>query len=157
MVSSNRASINEPIGPNRAPLRRAILYRPVGAQRSQHPVSTAAEGGPSQSIWRGVLRRRHASRESLLEALDAELGEGGHAILADAVDAQAGVFGNMSIEGSHSHFVVVEGEPGAAIVVAAWMLDPAVCAAMAIGAAHVSAEALVDLHLGPALTGGAFP
>ena len=28
---------------------------------------------------------------------------------------------------------MVEGEPGAAIVVAAWMLDPAVCAAMEIG------------------------
>jgi hypothetical protein len=48
---------------------------------------------------------------------------------------------------SGADVVVVEGEPGAAIVVAAWMLDPAVCAAMAIGAAHVSAEALVDLHL----------
>ena len=42
--------------------------------------------------------------------------------------------------------VVVEGEPGAAIVVAAWMLDPAACAGMEIGAPHVSVEALVDLH-----------
>ena len=42
--------------------------------------------------------------------------------------------------------VVVEGEPGAAIVVAAWMLDPTVCAGMQIGAPHVSVEALVDLH-----------
>ena len=39
--------------------------------------------------------------------------------------------------------VVVEGEPGAAIVVAAWMLDPAACAGMEIGAPHVSVEALV--------------
>lgn len=48
---------------------------------------------------------------------------------------------------SGADVVVVEGEPGAAIVVAAWMLDPAVCAAMAIGAPHVSVTALVDLHL----------
>lgn len=42
--------------------------------------------------------------------------------------------------------VVVEGEPGAAIVVAAWMLDPAACLGMKIGAPHVSVEVLVDLH-----------
>jgi len=47
---------------------------------------------------------------------------------------------------SGAEVVVVEGQPGAAIVVAAWMLDPAVCAGMQIGAPHVSVEALTDLH-----------
>jgi hypothetical protein len=40
--------------------------------------------------------------------------------------------------------VLVEGEPGAAIVVAAWMLDPVVCAEMTIGAPCVSVEALFE-------------
>ena len=31
-------------------------------------------------------------------------------------------------------------------VVAAWMLDPAACAGMAIGAPRVSLAALIDLH-----------
>ena len=47
--------------------------------------------------------------------------------------------------------VVVEGEPGAAIVVAAWMLDPAACAGMEIGAPHVSVEALVDSSMAVAV------
>ena len=42
--------------------------------------------------------------------------------------------------------VLVEGEPGAAIVVAAWMLDPLVCASMTIGAPRVSLPALAELH-----------
>ena len=42
--------------------------------------------------------------------------------------------------------VLVEGEPGAAIVVAAWMLDPSVCASMTIGAPQVSLPALSELH-----------
>ena len=36
--------------------------------------------------------------------------------------------------------VLVEGEPGAAIVVAAWMLDPLVCASMTIGAPRVPCQ-----------------
>ena len=55
----------------------------------------------------------------------------------------AALYGEMR---SGTDVVVVEGEPGAAIVVAAWMLDPTVCAAMQIGAPHVSVEALADLH-----------
>jgi hypothetical protein len=31
-------------------------------------------------------------------------------------------------------------------VVAAWMLDPVTCAAMAIGAPRVAVSALIDLH-----------
>ena len=46
---------------------------------------------------------------------------------------------------SGTDVLVVEGEPGAAIVVAAWMFDPAACASMQIGAPHVSTEALGDL------------
>jgi hypothetical protein len=42
--------------------------------------------------------------------------------------------------------VLVEGEPGAALVVAAWMLDPLVCASMTIGAPQVSLPALSELH-----------
>jgi hypothetical protein len=42
--------------------------------------------------------------------------------------------------------VLVEGEPGAAIVVASWMLDPSVCASMTISAPQVSLPALSELH-----------
>jgi hypothetical protein len=42
--------------------------------------------------------------------------------------------------------VLVEGEPGAAIVVAAWMLDRLVCASMTIGAPRVSLPAFSELH-----------
>lgn len=42
--------------------------------------------------------------------------------------------------------VVVEEEPGAAFVVAAWMLDPAACVGMEIGAPRVCLEALIDLR-----------
>ena len=42
--------------------------------------------------------------------------------------------------------VLVEGEPGAAIVVTAWMLDPSVCASMTIGAPQVSLAALSELR-----------
>ena len=41
--------------------------------------------------------------------------------------------------------VVVEAEPGAAIVLAAWMLDPAVCATMLLGAPMIDMAGLADL------------
>src|SRR5215475_2970869 len=42
--------------------------------------------------------------------------------------------------------VLVEGEHGAGIVVAAWMLDPAACAALTVGEPQVSVPALCDLR-----------
>jgi hypothetical protein len=42
--------------------------------------------------------------------------------------------------------VHVETAPGVIIVLAAWMLDPAACAGMEIGAPHAEAAALIDLH-----------
>jgi hypothetical protein len=42
--------------------------------------------------------------------------------------------------------VHVEVAPGVITVVAAWMLDPVICAAMQIGAPCVSVSALVELH-----------
>jgi len=42
--------------------------------------------------------------------------------------------------------VVVEGEPGMAIVIAAWMLDRSACAGLEIGEPQVSVPALVDLE-----------
>src|SRR6266571_3905156 len=58
----------------------------------QHAVNTAA------ALFRRSDRRRRSSGrpfvcDDLLEALDTVLGEGRDAILADAVDAQAAVFG----------------------------------------------------------------
>ena len=41
--------------------------------------------------------------------------------------------------------VIVEAEPGVAIVLAAWMLDPAICAAMSLGAPTVDIAGLTDL------------
>ena len=41
--------------------------------------------------------------------------------------------------------VLVEGEQGAGIVVAAWMLDSATCAALTFGEPQVSVAALCDL------------
>jgi hypothetical protein len=43
-------------------------------------------------------------------------------------------------------FVHVEVAPGVVIVVAAWMLDPAACAGMALGAPRVMLAALAELH-----------
>jgi len=40
----------------------------------------------------------------------------------------------------------VETAPGVVIVVAAWLLDPIICAGMQIGAPRVCVTALVDLH-----------
>ena len=58
----------------------------------QHPVNTAA------ALFRRLDRRWRSSgsslfRDSLLEALDAIIGEGWNAILANAINAQATVFG----------------------------------------------------------------
>lgn len=41
--------------------------------------------------------------------------------------------------------VVVEAEPGVAIVLAAWMLDPAVCSTMSLGAPTINIAGLADL------------
>jgi hypothetical protein len=43
-------------------------------------------------------------------------------------------------------YVYLEAAPGVVTVVAAWMLDPVTCAAMAIGAPRVAVSALIDLH-----------
>src|SRR5258705_13306432 len=43
-------------------------------------------------------------------------------------------------------FIHVEVAPGVVIVVAAWMLDPAACAGMALGAPRVMLAALAELH-----------
>src|ERR1700723_993184 len=40
---------------------------------------------------------------------------------------------------------IVEAEPGVAIVLAAWMLDPAICATMCLGPPTVDIAALADL------------
>src|SRR5215472_14197255 len=40
---------------------------------------------------------------------------------------------------------IVEAEPGVAIVLAAWMLDPAICATMSLGRPTVDIAALADL------------
>src|SRR5438093_5638103 len=69
--------------------RRAVDW--YGGTR-QHAVNTAA------ALFRRLDRRRRSSGrpfvcDDLLEALDTVLGEGRDAILADAVDAQAAVFG----------------------------------------------------------------
>src|SRR5712672_321059 len=40
----------------------------------------------------------------------------------------------------------VEVAPGVVIVVAAWMLDPAACAGMELGAPRVAVSALAELH-----------
>src|SRR6478609_4984702 len=40
---------------------------------------------------------------------------------------------------------IVEAEPGVAIVIAAWMLDPAICAAMSLGSPTVDIIGLTDL------------
>src|SRR5215203_2030324 len=42
--------------------------------------------------------------------------------------------------------VHVEVAPGIVIVVAAWMLDPAACAGMELGAPRVAVSALAELH-----------
>src|SRR5258705_3460846 len=42
--------------------------------------------------------------------------------------------------------VHVEVAPGIVIVMAAWMLDPAACAGMALGAQRVTLAALAELH-----------
>src|SRR6266478_2967135 len=42
--------------------------------------------------------------------------------------------------------VHVEVAPGVVIVVTAWMLDPAACAGMALGAPRVTLAALAELH-----------
>src|SRR6266478_9066133 len=42
--------------------------------------------------------------------------------------------------------VHVEVAPGVVIVVAAWMLDPAACAGMGLGAPRVTLAALAELH-----------
>src|SRR6476660_2969883 len=42
--------------------------------------------------------------------------------------------------------VHVEVTPGVVIVVAAWMLDPAACAGMSLGAPRVKLAALAELH-----------
>src|SRR5215217_8466764 len=41
--------------------------------------------------------------------------------------------------------VIVEAEPGVAIVLAAWMLDPAVCATMSLGPPTVDIARLAEL------------
>src|SRR5580704_5692594 len=51
-----------------------------------------------------------------------------------------------STKRSGNAVVLVEGEPGATVIVPAWMLDRAMCASMALGAPHVSVGALIDLH-----------
>src|ERR1700746_1395012 len=40
---------------------------------------------------------------------------------------------------------IIEAEPGVAIVIAAWMLDPAICAAMSLGSPTVDIIGLTDL------------
>ena len=47
---------------------------------------------------------------------------------------------------SGREIAVVETEPGVAIVVAGWMLDPVACAAMALGPPTVDLLGLTDLH-----------
>src|SRR5438876_3317776 len=70
-----------------------LLEKGLGCSwSSQHAVNTAA------ALFRRSDRRRRSSGrpfvcDDLLEALDTVLGEGRDAILADAVDAQAAVFG----------------------------------------------------------------
>jgi hypothetical protein len=44
-----------------------------------------------------------------------------------------------------SRIAYVEAAPGVVVVLAAWMLDPAACASMKIGAPHVDVAALSDL------------
>ena len=41
---------------------------------------------------------------------------------------------------------IVEAEPGVAIVIAAWMLDPTICAAMSLGSPTVDIIGLTDLN-----------
>src|ERR1700746_2489362 len=41
--------------------------------------------------------------------------------------------------------VVVEAAPGVAIVLAAWMLDPVICAAMSLGTPTIDVAGLADL------------
>ncbi len=41
---------------------------------------------------------------------------------------------------------MVESEPGVAIVVAVWMLDPVACSAMALGTPAVDLLGLTSLH-----------
>src|SRR5436189_4237670 len=70
---------------------RIVIAAPARLYR-QHAVNTAA------ALFRRSDRRRRSSGrpfvcDDLLEALDTVLGEGRDAILADAVDAQAAVFG----------------------------------------------------------------
>jgi hypothetical protein len=60
--------------------------------KRQHPVNTAA------TLFRRFDRRWRSSGgplvcDDLFQAVDAMLGKGSYAILADAVDAQAAVFG----------------------------------------------------------------
>jgi len=47
---------------------------------------------------------------------------------------------------SGREIVVVETEPGVAIVLAAWMLDPVACAALSFGPPAVDLAGLADLH-----------
>ena len=78
-----------------APIPVAKLATPAKSGPSdngQHPVNTAA------ALFRRLDRRWRSSgsslfRDSLLEALDAIIGEGWNAILANAINAQATVFG----------------------------------------------------------------
>jgi hypothetical protein len=46
---------------------------------------------------------------------------------------------------SRRKVVVVEAAPGVAIVLAAWMLDPAICATMSLGTPTVDVVGLADL------------
>ena len=68
----------------------------------QHAVNRAGV------LFRGLDRGRRRSGgpligDDLLQALDAVPGEGGYAVLTDPIDPQTAIFGNMSIESSHSH------------------------------------------------------
>ena len=61
--------------------------------------------------------------------------------------SMGGGFGASMLNGRAGGEVVhIEVTPGIVIVVAAWMLDPAACTGMALGAPCVSVSALVELH-----------
>jgi hypothetical protein len=63
----------------------------------QHAVNRAGV------LFRGLDRGRRRSGGPLIGVLDAVPGEGGYTVLTDPIDPQTAIFGNMSIESSHSH------------------------------------------------------
>lgn len=66
-------------------------------------------------------------------------------------------FGSSMPNDDLEEVVVVEAAPGVAIVVAAWMLDPVICATMSLGTPTIDVAGLADLDRLPLCQGSCRP